>query len=289
MRDNSKNYMKKIIVPIDFSEDSITALKKAISMAGKLNAEITVVYVQKVKMLASIFGGAKPEEKPADIEARFKELVNHIPHNGIEVSYIYRSGNVPREICKLAEEQDAYLIVLGTHGTSGTGENAVGSNAYRVAAQAHCPVLAMRGDYKKEGIRKIVLPIDIVPTTRQKLPFAVDIAIAYRAEVHVLGILDSAQPELINQVNSYVAQVCQYLDDFNIKYVDEEINGANMPSITFEYATKVGADIIIIMSEEDEKSSSILGGHAHHMILESPIPVISVHRKFSAESDFSIM
>jgi len=280
--------MKKIIVPIDFSEDSITALKKAIAIAGKMNAEITVVYVTKVKALASIFGGAKSEDNPKEIEARFQELVKVIPHYGININYIYRTGNVSKEICRLAEEQDAYLIVIGTHGTSGAEENAVGSNAYRVVKGAHCPVLAMRGDYKKEGIRKIVLPIDILPSTRQKMPFAVEMAQAYRAEVHVLGILDMTRPELRNQVNSYVAQVCRYLDEFNIRFVDEEIDGANMPTITFDYVKKIDADLIIIMSEQDEKAVTI-NGHAHHMVIDSPVPVISVHRDFKGESDFSIM
>ena len=63
--------MKKIIVPVDFSQESITAYRKALYIAGAVGGEIIMVYVNKIKTFPAIFTGSKHNEEDEDILKRF--------------------------------------------------------------------------------------------------------------------------------------------------------------------------------------------------------------------------
>ena len=66
---------------------------------------------------------------------------------------------------------------MGTHGASGFEKLWVGSNAYRVASAAPCPVITIRETFEKETFSRILVPLDNSKETRQKIPMAIFFAI----------------------------------------------------------------------------------------------------------------
>jgi nucleotide-binding universal stress UspA family protein len=260
-------------------------------MAKKLNAEIHLLHVKKTRSFASIFSFKKEDNEVDDVDKSFEEMLSNVKSADISIITVTKSGSsVAKEIVKYAEAQDAYLIVMGTHGVSGFEEFWMGSNAYRVVSSADCPVLSMRGSNDVIGITKIVLPIDLSATTRQKVPFTLDLARHFNAEVHVVATCIDETDEFVMKLTSYSAQVARFLTDKGVKVVTEFLKGDNVTTMTIEYAKKVDADLIAIMTEQETSMlNAFLGAYAQQMVNHSPIPVLSMHKNTSLEGNISIM
>ena len=173
------------------------------------------------------------------------------------------------------------LVIAGTHGVSGFEEFWIGSNAYRIVTTAPCPVITIRSDFKfKKDINKIVLPIDSSLETRQKLPFSTKIARFFNSEIHVVSLYSTTIKAVRHRVDNYTSQVKKYLEDENVKFSIEAIDAENITNAAVEYAKKIDADIIAIMTEQETTTANLfLGAYAQQMVNHSPIPVLSIHAK----------
>jgi nucleotide-binding universal stress UspA family protein len=144
--------IKRILCPVDFSEHSFRALRKAEELARHFDAELLVLHV------VSPIPTARPTFEPeADFDVDAYE-------EGLRVSYqdeleravegqlssdtdsraVVAVGEPPSEILRAAESRDVDMIVLSTHGETGWRHLVFGSVAERVVRLAHCPVLTIR-------------------------------------------------------------------------------------------------------------------------------------------------
>lgn len=280
--------MRNIVVPVDFSEDSAKALQKAVSMARKVDGVVCAIHVNKVRSF--LFGKNKMAESPEEVENSFKGLLSHVPHDGVEVNYVVRTGQVTREVVKYAEEVNAYIILMGTHGATGFHEHWMGSNAYRTVTHAHCPVLTVRGEDNHTDIKRIVLPVDTSSSTRHKVPFTLELAQMFDAEVHVLGVSIDSTEVMKSKILNYMVQIARMLKEYNIKVETEFLEGSNIATIVMDYAKKVDADLISIMTEmETTVATTFLGPFAQQIVHHSTTPVLTMHRNPNIEGSVSIM
>jgi nucleotide-binding universal stress UspA family protein len=137
--------LKQILVPVDFSEGSRKALHYAILLARQFNAEITILHVMPVVPAGvSVWGNAKLEA--AQHEAVAKELSEwRNAALGPTVKAVIRNGmSAPQEIIGAADEANADLIIVGSHGRTGLARALLGSTAERIVRRAPCPVLVVR-------------------------------------------------------------------------------------------------------------------------------------------------
>jgi nucleotide-binding universal stress UspA family protein len=173
------------------------------------------------------------------------------------------------------------MVIAGTHGVSGFEEFWIGSNAYRIVTYAPCPVITIRTSYDfNSGIKHIVVPIDSTLETRQKIPFATKLAKYFKSDIHVLSMYTTSIRAVRQRVDHYSKQVTKYLEEENVKYTLESVDAENVTNATIDYATKVNADVITIMTEQETTTANLfLGAYAQQMVNHSPIPVLSVHAK----------
>ena len=145
--------LKKILVPIDFSECSESALRFAASLAKHFDSEIILFhciwmtpheYTRKLNADYDVSYTQFLEDQRVDAEAKMFEM--EIP--GIEsrerVTEISVQGDPTTQIIDFAEENDVDLIVLGTHGRTGLKHFFLGSVAERTVRHAGCPVITVR-------------------------------------------------------------------------------------------------------------------------------------------------
>lgn len=271
---------KTILVGIDFSDCSINALEHAVNIAKKGTADVVIVWVNKPDNTQNIYNIANTDVL-AEATKRLEKLVaEHQPKlpNG-KVSFITRSGKVYQEIVAAAEEMDVFLIVIGTHGSSGFEEFWIGSNANRIVSATERPIITIRGGVDiKRTITKIVMPIDSTLETRQKVPITALLAKYYEAEIHILATHITTVEDVRQRIRDYIGQVERYLKENYIRYVVAEVDAGNVTDATIEYATGIGANLISIMDEQEKTASNIwLGPYAQQMVNHSPIPVLIVH------------
>jgi nucleotide-binding universal stress UspA family protein len=274
--------MKKILVAIDFSECSVNALENAITIATKADADLEMIFVIKPESSRDMFTEG-PQTLSAMVKDKFDELVEKY-HNRLgknKLGYLIREGKVYHEIVKEADHKDVFLVMAGTHGSSGFEEFWMGSNANRIVSAIRKPMITIRGGVNiKRHLEKIILPLDSTPETRQKVPFTAYMAKIFNAEIHILRVYTSSVGAVIRKVDSYGEQVIKHLEEDNIKYVLESVHADNLTDATIEYALKVNANLISIMTEQEIAAKNLLlGPYAQQMVNHSPIPVLSIHPK----------
>lgn len=274
--------MKKIIIlAMDFSEGAMNALHFAINIANGIKSNLMMVWVDKSKNPGTVYSNAFDPRLEA--KKRFEAIVEEYKDklHGGKFLYKMRNGKVHKEIANQAKYHDATLIIAGTHGTSGFDEFWIGSNAYKIVANAECPVITLRfdEDYSKP-IRNILVPIDSTQETRQKVPFAAFVAKCFGANIQLLSIYTSNVKTIRDLVDEYGEQIKKFLDERELAYTQESIEVVNVTDGTIEYAIKNKSDLITIMTDQESAPMNLfLGPYAQQMVNHSPVPVLSIRSK----------
>ncbi|MET0340913.1 MAG: universal stress protein [Polyangiales bacterium] len=141
--------LRKILVPVDFTEASDAARRKAEQLAGAVGAELVVLHVvddtPMMVMDGAGVGYVPPIDTVGPYEAAAKERLERSAREGAGVvRNRLAHGRPEAEILRAAEEEGADLIVMGTHGRRGFERFLLGSVAERVVRTAQVPVLTVR-------------------------------------------------------------------------------------------------------------------------------------------------
>jgi|SRR3990172_10291521 len=149
-----KPEIKRILVPIDFSDYSKSALNYAVEFVRHFKSELYLIYVVEPVIYPPDFSMGQIAIPSIDLEMdkRAKdELVNlvkkQIPSE-IKTKTIVKTGKPFIEIIETASELDADMIIIATHGHSGMEHILFGSTAEKVVRKAPCPVLTLREPVK---------------------------------------------------------------------------------------------------------------------------------------------
>ncbi len=138
--------LKKILVPLDFSECSMVGLESAIRFAQAWNAQLVTFNCVPLPTFAAYgeYGGRDLTalSKYAQDAAReeMDEIVSTLRAQDISVEGVVQFGVIAQEICDFARSQNIDLILTSTHGSTGLAHVLLGSTAEHVVCYAHCPV-----------------------------------------------------------------------------------------------------------------------------------------------------
>lgn len=264
--------MSKVVVGFDFSTGSAYAVDLAIDIANRWQCDIRLVYVKE----------KNEDEKPirSEIERRNAGVAHLL--KGIKLEYVLRQGDPATELTSQAAEDEAALLIVGTHGMSGAKKGILGRNSYKTIEQSPVPVLIVREDFNiNKDLETIVVPIDSSDDTRQKAGQAAMFARTFGSTIHLLGLYTTTTHDIRVLVNNYINMVERFFDNAGVKYKTVFLDvDKNVTQTTLDYAASVNADMIAIMTEQEKSLTSlILGTYAQQMINQSTIPVLTVRPK----------
>jgi nucleotide-binding universal stress UspA family protein len=265
--------MKNLVVPIDFSAESLNGLKMAILFSQKTKTNISLV---NVLQSASDTDKATIDRQQQEAESNFEKIIREFKEqlgNGSQMNYQIKKGRIYNEIVHAAELEPDTIIATSTHGASGFQELFIGSNTFRIISATNKPVIALRKNYCPSSISKIVLPIDLSVDTRQKVPITTELAKIFGAEIHVLAIHTSRSQKDIKKLRSYTSQVAGYIEG-TIHCLSNEVHGSHLDDLVLNYAHAVKADLVSITTEQSSGISLILGNTAHQILNKAEIPVL---------------
>ncbi len=169
------------IVPYDFTPVTDKAIEYALHIGKRVDTEIRIMHLAPDK--------AKGMAKVKLLE-EVKDKLN-VPAN-VKVTTSVRVGNIFTDIGKIAEEEKAQLIIMGTHGSRGM-QRLFGSNAMKVVTSADCPFLVVQKTTELKEISEVIVPIDLTKESLQIVNIAGDMANIFKANVHVLAEKQSDQ------------------------------------------------------------------------------------------------
>jgi nucleotide-binding universal stress UspA family protein len=132
-----------ILVALDGSADSMTALRHAVTLARDQNAKLTLTTVVPHTPTPVGPGVAPPPETDESHNQIIKEALAEIP-NDIGVTTRLEHGEIAETILKLVATESYDLLVMGSHGHSRVHRALLGSVSHRVLHKAAVPVLMLR-------------------------------------------------------------------------------------------------------------------------------------------------
>lgn len=142
---------KTILVPVDFSWASKSALREAIVLGKEFSSKLVLLHVIKDLPITSDYVSLYTSASSVFDKMKDKALLDIkkwaalAKASGVRTEVITRLGEPFLEIIKIAKAKRVQLIVMGTHGRTGLEHVLIGSVAERVVRKAPCPVLTVKG------------------------------------------------------------------------------------------------------------------------------------------------
>ncbi|HVY93331.1 MAG TPA: universal stress protein [Bryobacteraceae bacterium] len=274
--------IKRILFPVDFSPACSGAARYAEALAGRFQADITVLHV---------VGDGEHNLAETLIPQR-KEKLNQFAAGDLRyfsTRVECQTANDPAAaIVSEAKRSDADLIMIPSHGLGAFRRLLLGSVTARVLHDAECPVWTSvhaetAPTLENVHCRKVLVAVDLSPRSRRIVEWAAWIAKEYDAE---LGIVHAAAPwppayysgeavfteAIMNEGTNLVNAL-----KTDIGLEAEVFTGAGEPAqIVAGAAAEFGADLLVIGRHSGSETSHYLGQHAYSIIRSSPCPVISI-------------
>jgi nucleotide-binding universal stress UspA family protein len=154
--------IKRILVPIDFSANSLGALEYAIEFAKSSKADLAVLFVVEplYYTVPDFTGGASAalggllDEQLRNARAQLRRLERRYSRRRVRLRTVLQSGTPAHAIAETARQMQADLIIMATHGRTGVAHLLLGSVAERVVRAAACPVLTLHPGKRRRSIRR---------------------------------------------------------------------------------------------------------------------------------------
>jgi len=276
--------IRKIMVPVDFSETSGHATDHAAWLAATTHAELLLVHV--LPQNHYYFETPEPFILPSDDKEirndateKLKAIARDVyDRYNVNARYRILQGRISYEIIDLASEEKTDLIMMGTHGAKGLEEILIGSNAQHLVSKAPCPVITFQHEKRKPGFSNIVLPIDRSRHSREKVGVAIDVALLCHSKIHILGLLDSDDEGEYEKLQVVLDQVQMAIDRVEISYTRHTVKGDNIAVEAMKYADSINADLILVLTEDESVLGKLdLGPLSRHIVNHSAIPVLSMN------------
>jgi nucleotide-binding universal stress UspA family protein len=149
---------KKILVCMDFSENSMPAQASAVEYAKAFKAELLILHVVNSRLLGyptledriPVDMGLLKKNIEEGVRQELDLIVKDCKSELKRVRAFFRTGAPAEEIARAVEEESVGLVIMGTHGWSGLKHLVLGSTAENVVRTANCPVLTVRSGSKKQ-------------------------------------------------------------------------------------------------------------------------------------------
>lgn len=274
--------MKKIIVPVDFSDHSEYALRIAANIAKKHKAELFLLHMLDISdQMISITEATKRRELMFFMQLatkRFEEFIDRDYMQGIKSTPVIKHFKVFEEVDNVAQEVDADLIVMGSRGASGVKGYFVGSNTEKVVRTSEIPVLVVKADSSVFKPKTIVFASDFNEENLKAFKTIRLFAEGYKATLKLVYI-NTPNANFKNTLEIR-EQMRIFLNKTNISNHSEDIVIFNDYSIAEgiqNAAAMLKADMIAIPTHGRKGINKLLAGSIGEEVANtSHVPVLTV-------------
>jgi len=287
--------ISSIVVPVDFSNAARNAMHYGAMLASKFTATLSAVHIiPSFTAFNYTFPGDVDEfEKKAFTEAK-KRLPDEIPEafrNKLRTRAIVKSGDVRDELLGVVKDENADLLVMGTHGRRGVERFFLGSTTENMLRKVAIPILTVseRGSSGRmespfdPPFRRILYASDLSEASAAGLRYCADFARSLEARITMLYVMDvpqgtvfdgrtKARAQLLDRLNAAIAgSDCAGLD------VKAEVGEGHAHTEILKCAERDSADLVVLnLQSHTVLERALLGSTAERVIRSASIPVLSI-------------
>jgi len=272
--------MKKILVPTDFSDYALNALKLAAKIAEKSNATI---YLFHIINIPSYETGNLPFQNAQStpegmfimkhVKQKFKDLIASDFLSKVRVIEAVQFGGFFESVAAQAEKAEIDLIVMGTHGTSGfVKDTFVGNVTDKVVRNSNIPVITLRNEVTTPIFPNIIFASDFEDVNEipyQKISAFLD---AFDSKLHLLRVATVGDfithKEATEKMEAFAKKnnISNYsVNVFNASHIQRGIN---------EFAQQSNADLIITPTKGRAGLALLLNGSIAIDIMKDAVPPV---------------
>lgn len=272
-----------IIIPIDFSDQSVIALKQSYNLARFSNAEIILLHVIDEHLFDTLkeyeIGNENYEHLLEKAVAdKLEQTAEAARKLGLSVTTKIAHGKIYDQISECADQFDDSIIIMGTRAKIKFKKRLIGTNALRVIKISPCPVITIHGKDHRDGCKHIILPLDISKETKEKVSRAIDLALAFDSTITLISVLDTKDEFIVNKLTRQLQSTKELIENHHVVCKAEFIEGSDIAESILAYSEKANADLIMIMTQQESNWIDYFIGSIPQVIINnSTIPVLSIH------------
>jgi len=272
--------MKTILVPIDFSECSLNALRVAAKIVKKTNGIIYIVLVYNKPISGLTLQFEIDLKKDRKIRARIDEEIQKLADmsflKGVKLK---RFVFVDMEIWEMLNDdrvKDADLIVMGTHGSSGLNEFFIGSNSEKVVRTSNKPVLCVKHRNDQYTFKNIVFASDFSAEAEKAFPVVEKFAKIFGSTIHLLKINTLETFETTRESKKGIEAFLQRSNSTDLPIA--VYNDSKKEAGITHYAHDVNAHLIVLGTEGRSGLSRFFNPSiAEGLVNHSFLPVLTIN------------
>jgi len=204
--------MKKVLIPIDFSENAFNALKYACQIFKYEQSEFFIlhafsdeVYNEHANKHKNPFEDLKEvvyQNSEKELRKIRDEIQDYSPNPKHKYKTLSAFGTLTDEANDLVNQENIDIVVMGTKGKTNDPKITFGSNTLQLLKYVLCPVLAIPENHPYHPPKKILFPTDyLVPYKRRELKLLSDMSGSFRSTIHMLYINPKATLSLWQKDN----------------------------------------------------------------------------------------
>jgi nucleotide-binding universal stress UspA family protein len=281
-------HVKKIMVPVDFSEPSKKAVNYGLSLASEFKARLVLAHIAPFDHLS--YERAK---------AQLLRLIPPDNRDRLDFEIIVKAGDIRAELLAMVEEAEIDLVVMGSRGRSYFERVLLGSVTERMLRKLHVPVLTVshlnpEKEIHEPGpvpLRRIVYATDLTDGSEVGLAFSVRLARGLDAHLTVVhavhaddasfyGLETAFLPDYASEARAQAAErlnrMVALVSDGGIPISTVLADGVPYEAIN-NVAAKDNADLIVInLQGKGRLERALLGTTAERVIRTATVPVLSL-------------
>lgn len=286
-----KEFYNSILVPTDFSEQSLVALEQTYNLAYLNNINITLLHIipettgiSFIPFFSKVQSNLMSKQYKDECLTKLNKIIEKAAKKTkVTILPLLESGKVYEKIIEVSESTFSKYIVLGANSQSFNTKKRtyLGSNTLRVLKEAKCPVITIKGKDFRNGCNTIVLPLDLTKETKRKVEKAIELAKYYDASIKVFSALLTDDTTVIARLTEQIQQVRKSIFERSVVCSAEIRNGIKgidtFSKMILNYTYEVDADLIMIMTQqENDWAEFFVGSTAQSIISQSKVPVLSL-------------
>lgn len=204
--------MTRILLPTDFSENSLTAIRYGLTLYQDikctfylLNCYMPPVYYTEYLMGSPAqigLGDIVKENSMNDLKDLKKKLLKDF-ENPLHTFITHSALNVlSSEVTRTVEAEDIDIVIMGTQGATGAKEILFGTNTVHVIKNAKCPVLVIPSGFDYEVPEQILFPNDFeIELDKNSLSQLLKIVNTHVSQVNVMHVFTGEELNPVQQKN----------------------------------------------------------------------------------------
>ncbi|MDN3724185.1 universal stress protein [Aequorivita sp. SDUM287046] len=252
--------MRKILIPTDFSENSMNAVRYATELFKYEHSEIFLMHVfdAETPINTAKFEGKQmkvSEMVEIELEEKRKQIQSFSPNPKHKIHIVPAPGLLVDEVNDWVDKEDIDVVVMGTKGKTADKKITFGSNTLQVIKLVKCPVLAIPSVYEDVHPKKLLFPTDFqLPYKRRELKLVSSIAKRFVSKVEFLYVSKFPTLSLRQQENK---------DFLEASFAENKVNfrqemGADITSTINSVIAENSVDFLVMINTRHSYLENIL-------------------------------